>query len=151
MIKKQVVDKTRILFDLFKDFEQYSDKRLIENVCAENMNKVIDSYYEDPDNDLRIDIYVFNKLKHIILCNMVEKVRNEEDLNTEIYLINYFNYVHHLYIRKHGEQINSKYYELAIEKAIEEYDGVSTLSSYVYKKIAEVYEQNNKNIKVLLK
>lgn len=151
MIKKQVVDKTRILFDLFKDFEEYPDKRLIENVCAENMNKVIDSYYEDPDIDLRIDIYVLNKLKHIIQCNMIEKIRNEDDLNTEIYLINYFNYVHHLYLRKHGEQPNNGYYELAIEKAIEEYDEKSTLSSFVYKKIAEVYEKNNKNIKVLLK
>lgn len=151
MIKKQVVDKTRILFDLYKEFEQYPDKRLIENVCAEHMNSVIDSYYEDPDIDLRLDIYVLTKLKHIIQCNMIEKVKNEEDLNTEIYLISYFNYVHYLYIRKHGLKPDDKLYELAIEKTIEEYDGVTTLSSFVYKKIAEAYEQNNKNIKVLLK
>ena len=151
MIKKQVVDKPRVLFDLYKDFEQYPDKKLIENVVNENINSVIDSFYEDQDIDLRIDIYVLNKLKHIILCNLVEKVRNEEDLNTEIYLISYFNYVHYLYVRKHGIELDNKLYELAIERTINEYDGVSSLSTFVYKKIAEAYEQNNKNIKVLLK
>lgn len=148
MIKKQVVDKTRVLFDLFGDFQEYPDKRLIENICAEHMNSVINDFYEEDDVDIKIDIYVYNKLKHIILFNMVEKVRNEEDLNTEIYLLTRFNHVHNLYIRKHGLTPNNGYYELAIESAIEEYDGVSSFSSFVYKKIAEVYEKNEKKLTI---
>ena len=142
------IDKEKLLSQLINKFNGYYDDDLIRIVFNENIEDALLSYNADQDINLDIDLYVTAKIEQKVYMNIIEKIKKEEDLLSEIYLIEKFRYVHNMYTRKHYKEKNDRYYEAAIEELVEEYDGSSTISSFLYKIIVAIYEKNDKNLKI---
>ena len=148
MMALNKLDRSTLLHQLYGKFNGYYDEELIERIFNERIEEVEKAYYDDSDINMDINLYVINRVERYIYLSILDRIKNEDDIVSEIYLIEKFRYVHNLYVRRQGKDKNDSNYEKAIEEFIEEYDGTSTISSYIYKKIASVYDKQEKSLKI---
>ena len=137
------VDRVDLYKFYMKSFEKYEDKNFLDSIFNENLESAENSYVDD-DSELREEFGILESLKKITYLKMIKRIKEEDDIDTELYLIDSFSYVHNLYVRKNNLEKVDKKYEKAIEKTIDEFDGEIPIASFIYKSISDEYKSKKK-------
>lgn len=137
------VDRVDLYKFYMKSFEKYEDKNFLDSIFNENLESAENSYVDD-DSELREELGILESLKKITYLKMIKRIKEEDDIDTELYLIDSFSYVHNLYVRKNNLEKVDKKYEKAIEKTIDEFDGEIPIASFIYKSISDEYKSKKK-------
>ena len=132
------VDRVDLYKFYMKSFEKYEDKNFLDSIFNENLESAENSYVDD--SELREEFGILESLKKITYLKMIKRIKEEDDIETELYLIDSFSYVHNLYVRKNNLEKVDKKYEKAIEKTIDEFDGEIPIASFIYKSISDEYK-----------
>lgn len=136
------VDRVDLYKFYMKSFEKYEDKNFLDSIFNENLESAENSYVDD--SELREEFGILESLKKITYLKMIKRIKEEDDIDTELYLIDSFSYVHNLYVRKNNLEKVDKKYEKAIEKTIDEFDGEIPIASFIYKSISDEYKSKKK-------
>lgn len=131
----------KLLVEVKKFFEDYYDQDLIDEEINKNYSLIENNYNNEDEIDK--DIHIVTMLKNKILISIINRVKNE-DLDSELYLIEKYGFIHDLYSRRHGIEGNNILYEGAMSDAINNYDGFGSFTVFLYNSICKKYKSKSK-------
>lgn len=119
-------------------FSMYYDQEYIKNEIINNYTNIEKQYKND--DEISLEVYMTAMLKNTLLIGIINRVKEKDDIESEIFMIDKFSFVHDLYVRRNQIESNFNLYEEAISEAIVTYDKHSSFTSYLYKVICKQYQ-----------
>lgn len=119
-------------------FSMYYDQEYIKNEIINNYTNIEKQYKND--DEISLEVYMTAMLKNTLLIGIINRVKEKDDIESEIFMIDKYSFVHDLYVRRNQIESNFNLYEKAISEAIVTYDKHSSFTSYLYKVICKQYE-----------
>lgn len=137
-----------VIKEVLDYFKEYYDQNFISEVINNNYSSIEKKYKKD--DEISLELYMASMLKNSVLVAILNKAM-DEDIESELFLIEKYSFIHDLYVRRNEVDANDKLYEDAITVAINTYDGKGSFTAFLYKTICKQYEIDKKKAVVLKK
>ena len=137
--------KEKVKTELLRQFKDYIDLDFVEQIIDLNYSEIEKS---DDNEEMNKELYIITRLQYIIYLNIINRIKND-DIDSEIYLNDKLKTVYLIYLRRKGLEPDERKYTKSIDNLIEHYDGYSSITSFFYKELANVYSNDLSKKKLL--